>query len=259
MAAVRWYDGMTWTGLVHGFAPVPEPPERLRTLPLRAGFLGFAVLFLALLGAAVVAVVASLIGAPEWFATALIAIGGYGPVAAYVWWASRTWGTGNLGDDVGLRVRVVDVGWGPVTLLSCWAAQILVGILIVLLGLPQGSNTEGLFEDDGSWAVTLVIAISAVVVAPIVEEMLFRGVILRAFMSRFAWPWAVVFQGLMFGTVHLQPGLGAGNVSLILALTAVGIVLGGAAVLTKRLAASMIAHAIINAVALSVVFFFPDL
>jgi membrane protease YdiL (CAAX protease family) len=255
MGAVRWYDGFVWTGLVHGAVSRPDEHEGLRTLPLRAAFLGFAVLLGGLFVAAVVVVVVSALGAPEWFATALIVLGGYGPVVAYAWWASRTWGTGDLGDDIGLRVRVVDIGWGPVTLLACWASQILVGILIVALGLPQGSNTDGLFEDGGSWAVTVVIAVSVVVVAPIVEEMLFRGVILRAFLSRFPWPWAVVFQGLMFGVVHVTPGIGTGNVSLILALSGVGMVLGGAAVLTKRLAAGMIAHAIINAVALSVVFF----
>jgi len=257
MGAVRWWDGHLWTGLVHGSPWGIEVPARdpLHPFPMRAGVLGFAVLLLSLLAIAVVAGILYYLGAPDWFATALIAIGGYAPVFLYVWWASRHWGTGKLGDDLGFRIRVVDIGWGPLTLLACWAALIGVGALTMALGLPQGSNTEGLFDEEGSWAVTVVIAISAVVVAPIVEELLFRGLILRSFLSKFAAPWAILFQALLFGSVHLTPGIGWGNVSLVLALSAVGAVLGTTAVLTRRLAPGMIAHAILNLVALTVAFF----
>jgi uncharacterized protein len=253
LAAVRWFDGSGWTGLVHG---VPPPPPRapVTTFPLRAGFLGFGVLLGALLGSAVVAGILYAIGVPEWFATVVVMAGGYLPVLAYVWWASRRWGTGRLTDDLGLRARPADLGWGPLTLVACWAAQIAVGILILALGLPVGSNTEGLFDDEGSWVVLGIIAVAAVVVAPVVEELLFRGLILRAFLSRMAAPAAVALQALLFGVVHLTPGIGLGNVSLVLALSAVGAVLGGAALLTRRLAAPMIAHAILNAVALTLVF-----
>jgi membrane protease YdiL (CAAX protease family) len=176
-------------------------------------------------------------------------------VLLYVKWASRRWGTGNLADDVGVRARAVDIGWGPGTLVACWTSQVVVSLLVLAIGLPQGSNTDGLFEDDGSWAVLAVIAVAAVVVAPVVEELLFRGLILRSFLSRFGKPMAVALQSVMFGVVHLTPAIGLGNVSLVLALSAVGAVLGGAAVLTRRLTASIIAHAILNGVALTIVFF----
>lgn len=254
LAGVRWFDGAVWTGLTFG-PPSSPPPAPMPTFPLRAGFGGFGVLLGALLASGVVAVVLYALGVPEWFATLVVMVGGYLPVVLYVVWASRRWGTGRLRDDVGLRARPTDLGWGPLTLVTCWAAQLAVGLLILALGLPVGSNTEGLFDDEGSWFLLAIIAVAAVVVAPVVEELLFRGLILRSFLSRMGAPAAVALQSVLFGVVHLTPGIGLGNVSLVLALSAVGAVLGGAALLTKRLAAPMIAHALLNAVALTIVFF----
>jgi uncharacterized protein len=256
MAAVRWYDGATWTGLVHG-EPGPAVPEvaGLRTFPLRAGLGGFGVLLGSLFLAAVLAGILFAVGVPEWAAVLVVSVGGYLPPVLYVRWAVRRWGTGSLADDLGFRFRPLDAGWGPLTLLGCWAAQITVAVIVLSLGLPQGSNTEGLFDDDGSRAVFLAFAVSAVLAAPLVEELLFRGLLLRSLLARLGTPLAVFVQAAMFGVVHLSPTLGLGNVSLVLALTAVGAVLGAVAIWTRRLAAPIIAHALLNGVALTIVWF----
>ncbi|MEY2754543.1 MAG: hypothetical protein RJB65_901, partial [Actinomycetota bacterium] len=51
---------------------------------------------------------------------------------------------------------------------------------------------------------------------------------------------------------HVDPSRGIGNIGLVILLSSVGCVLGGAAVLTRRLAAPMIAHAIVNALAMAI-------
>ena len=57
----------------------------------------------------------------------LIAVA-YGPS---VWWcrfASRRWGTDDLGADIGLRPQWSDLGWGPVVWLGALGAQIAAGV-----------------------------------------------------------------------------------------------------------------------------------
>ncbi len=63
---------------------------------------------------------------------------------------------------------------------------------------------------------------------------------------------AVGTQGVLFGVVHYDPARGAGNIGLMMILGAAGVVLGGACYLLRRLAPSMIAHAIINSIAMTV-------
>jgi membrane protease YdiL (CAAX protease family) len=204
--------------------------------------------------AGVVAALLAALGAPEWLVVLAVSVGGYVPPFLWAWWACRRWGTGRMADDLGFRARPADAGWGPLTLLACWAAQIVVAVLVLAIGLPQGSNTEDLLSDDVGWAVLAALAVAAVVAAPVVEEVLFRGLLLRSLRSRLPAPAAVAVQALLFGVVHLTPGIGLGNVSLVLALSAVGAVLGVSALWTRRLAAPIVAHALLNAVALTVTF-----
>lgn len=177
----------------------------------------------------------------------------YGPMLLLVVWISRTWGTGSLRDDLGFSMRKVDLGWGPVTWLCCFATQIVIGLIVVVARIPTESNTEGLGagRDDRGYVIALLVM--AVVAAPFVEELVFRGVVLRGLASRWSIPVSVAVQGVLFGVVHAAPERGWGNVGLVLILSGVGCVLGGAAVLLRRLAPSMIAHALMNAIALTLV------
>jgi membrane protease YdiL (CAAX protease family) len=87
----------------------------------------------------------------------------------------------------------------------------------------------------------------------VVEEIIFRGLLQRGLLSALP-PWlAIAVQGLLFGAAHVSPERGMGNIGLALVLGAVGVVFGAAAYLTRRLAPTMVAHAIVNAVAMAVV------
>ncbi len=80
----------------------------------------------------------------------------------------------------------------------------------------------------------------AVVIAPLTEEFLFRGIILRGLLGRWKpWP-AIVASAALFGVMHLNPA------QLPIAL-ATGLVLGWVYVRTRSLGLCMIGHAINNA------------
>lgn len=183
----------------------------------------------------------------------LLAAIGYGPS---LWWCrfvSRRWGTGRLGVDIGLTPRFADLGWGPVIWLGAIAAQVTVGAIVVALGVPLVGNTEGIDEisADRTYVVTLVI--TAVIAAPIVEEMVFRGVVMRGLRSRLPMVVVVIVQGVLFGSAHVDPIRGSGNIGLVLVLSGVGIAFGVAATLLGRIGPSIVAHAIFNGAVLLLV------
>lgn len=184
---------------------------------------------------------------------ALLAAVGYGPS---LWWcrfASRRWGTGELGVDIGLAPRFVDLAWGPVIWLGAICAQVAVGVVVVALGVPLVGNTEGIDEISADRTYVVSLVITAVIAAPVVEEMVFRGVVMRGLRSRLPIVAVVVVQGLLFGAAHIDPVRGFGNVGLVLVLAGVGVAFGTSVVLLGRIGPSMVAHALFNGAVLLVV------
>ena len=77
--------------------------------------------------------------------------------------------------------------------------------------------------------------------------------VLRGLLSRLPAVGAVAGQAVLFGAAHVDPVRGAGNVGLVMVLSGVGAVFGGAAYLLRRIGATVIAHAIFNGVVLLIV------
>jgi membrane protease YdiL (CAAX protease family) len=183
----------------------------------------------------------------------LLAAVGYGPSLWWCRYASRRWGTGDLGTDIGLTPRLADLGWGPVIWLGAIGAQIAVAAVIVGLGVPLVGNTEGIEEISADRTYVVSLVITAVIAAPVVEEMVFRGVVMRGLRSRLPIVAVVVVQGLLFGAAHIDPVRGVGNIGLVLVLGGVGIAFGVAVALLGRIGPSMVAHALFNAAVLLLV------
>ena len=148
--------------------------------------------------------------------------------------------------------RAGSTRWGPLTWGACLLAQVLVALIVITLNIPFTSNAREISDLDSDRGYVVSLLVLAVVAAPICEEIVFRGVILRGLLSRHRVAIAVGLQGLLFGMAHFDPIRGMGNIGLILVLASVGCVLGGSAYLVRRLAPTMIAHAILNAIAMAI-------
>ncbi len=247
--AVRFWDGRAWTGYVAVPAPAPRLPHP--TLPRRAAW-GAVVTLLASLTASRYLLKA--ISGFEWPIAVyvfIIAFVGYGPALSWCWYASRRWGSGRFRSDVGLSARWADAGWGPITWGACLVMQVVVAVVLVVLKIPFTSNIRRVSDLHADRGYVISLLALAVVAAPIAEEIVFRGVVLRGLLSRNGPVIAVGVQGVLFGFAHFDPVRGAGNIGLILLLSSVGCVLGGAAYLFRRLAPTMIAHAMINGLAMA--------
>jgi membrane protease YdiL (CAAX protease family) len=183
----------------------------------------------------------------------LLAAIGYGPSLLWARYASRRWGTGRLLDDVGGRPRWSDLGWGPVVWFAAIGTQVAIGAIVIGIGVPLSSNTDGIAELDADRTYVVAIVVAAVIAAPVVEELVFRGLVLRGLLGTMPAVAAILLQGLLFGVAHVDPVRGAGNLGLALILSGVGIAFGGAAYLLRRIGPTVVAHAIFNGVVMAIV------
>jgi membrane protease YdiL (CAAX protease family) len=169
--------------------------------------------------------------------------------------ASRLKGTRHLSVDFGFRLRLwpdvplgIAVGLGSQLILLpvlYIPVRVLVPHLDQQLGQPAQHLTGG-----ADVAGLVVLGIFVVIGAPLVEELFFRGLLLRslektkglASLGRRATPTlAVLISAVAFGLAHLE-------VLQLLGLTAFGIVLGVLAERWRRLGPGIVAHATFNAI-----------
>ncbi len=251
-AEMKYFDGYRWADnpAVAGQA---VPSAEVVKIPVRSGVLAVVVLLLSLLMSGLGLVVALELGAGDAVGLSIAMVFAYLPVVGFAIISARTWGSGDLLGDLGLRSRWVDFGWGPLIWLAAIAVQILLGGLIVALDVPTVSNTEGMSELNGRPAEIGVLIFAAVVLAPIVEELVFRGLLLRSLARVMRAPWAILIQAFLFGLLHLNPEAGIANLGLVVILTGVGAVFGTAAHRLGRIGPTIIAHAIFNGVVLALV------
>ncbi|MDP9435609.1 MAG: CPBP family intramembrane metalloprotease [Actinomycetota bacterium] len=123
----------------------------------------------------------------------------------------------------------------------------LLGLLVPALAGVAPDNTSGLRDEP--LPVLLVVAAAAVLVAPVVEELLFRGLVLRGLMLRLGfWPAAVV-SSTLFGLLHAT-GTGLQALPVVVATGVFGLALCVLVRRTGRLGPAILAHALRNALAM---------
>lgn len=97
----------------------------------------------------------------------------------------------------------------------------------------------------------VVSLVTLCIVAPFIEEMLFRGLFLRSFLNNYS-PWqAIVLSSFIFGLTHFY-------VNHIIVATVLGVAMGWLYYTTRSLWPSVIAHAIQNGGALLSVYVVPE-
>lgn len=177
---------------------------------------------------------------------------GYGPSVLWMWFVSRRWGTGRPFVDLGVRFRWQDLGWGPVIWISTHIAVVIVVVAMEAFDVPYRGNLEAQTTTSPERTAVISLIISAVVFAPIVEEALFRGVVMRGLLSKTAPAIAIGIQGVLFGAAHFQPDYGRESIGLIIALSVAGVGFGFGCYLLRRLGPVIIAHACFNSLAIGV-------
>lgn len=164
-------------------------------------------------------------------------------------WASRRKGTGSLTTDFGLDMRPLDVVGAAGGLAAQLGLEYLVvPVLSPLLGKPDVSKPvkELINQVHGIGIAGLVLFV--VVGAPVVEELFFRGLLLRSLQRRMGDAPAVAVSAVVFGLAHMQALPGDALVVVVTSLTLLGLLLATLAVRTGRLGPGMWAHAAFNGI-----------
>lgn len=98
--------------------------------------------------------------------------------------------------------------------------------------------------------------VSIVILAPLTEELLFRGILLNFFQNRFGIKPALIISGVLFALFHFSMSQGLGNVSLLAALSFFGVMLGIVYNKTSSLLAPMLLHGLFNLLSTLRILFF---
>jgi len=165
--------------------------------------------------------------------------------------AARRKGAGSVVTDFGFALRPGDLAIGVA---AGVASQLLLPVVAVLLrplvGAPDISGPVKDLVDRAHGVAFVGLFLFTVVGAPVVEELFFRGLLLRSLQKRLSDGWSIGLSGLVFGMTHQPEVAIRGRVVVWVSLTVFGVVLSMLAVRTRRLGPGMVAHATFNAVSL---------
>src|SRR6266545_490733 len=131
-------------------------------------------------------------------------------------------------------------------------ASVIVASAGAIIVLSEVDNLVQFVLPAPDWIVRIFNELSApsehfwasvfllVIVAPLTEEVMFRGLILRAFLQRFRVGAAFLLSSMLFGLVHLNPWQ-------FVSASALGLLFAWWYARTRSLIPSVLGHALVNA------------
>ncbi|WHT18057.1 type II CAAX endopeptidase family protein [Crossiella sp. CA-258035] len=164
------------------------------------------------------------------------------------------WKGSGLRRDFGIVPTLRDVKVGLVCgVISIGAAFLINLIVFGLRGEPSAPSSGLVATNEGRTIWLALFALFLFLGAPLTEELLTRGALWGALeqyrVPRFA---ILVLTALVFSLMHQEP-------ERTLGLFAQGIAMGWARMLTGRIGASIVAHAVNNLLPAALIFFAADL
>lgn len=241
------------TGAPYPGAPVTYAEAVAAGVPLRRSRWGLADVAIALLlsviapvvGLSVLAALGSGVGTPAFSIGAFVL-----PWIGFGLWpilTTRLQGNGP-GIDLGFRFRLSDLGWGVLGGAASVALGFAAALLTQLIHGPFDSAAGSTLTDEGLPVWTrATLTVVAVTLAPLFEELCFRGLAFAAIArssARRGWravPVATIGSAVLFALVHFEP-------VRIGVLLVIGLVLSVVRARTGRVGASVVAHSVNNLV-----------
>ena len=142
------------------------------------------------------------------------------------------------------RGLVRSMGLGLVLAIPAWiGAQLLALIAARLLELVGLRPDEGIAEVAINLVDPVVLAIALVVVAPVAEEIFFRGIVYNAWLREYGPRRALIGSAILFALIH-------GSIFVLLPIFGLGVALALLYRYTGSLPAAMVMHAGFNGITL---------
>ena len=180
-------------------------------------------------------------------------------IIAWLAVVARKKGAGSLRADFGFMIRPPgrpwfdDVPWFFAGIGLQIAALVPTQLLVELYGHTAKQDVVKTADQARGWQVPLII-LAVAILAPVTEELLFRGALLRALLRRTTPDNAVLISAGIFGLVHVLGDPSVGSLVALPAIVLLGVVSGYQATKTGNLSRSIMLHIGFNV--LSVVLLF---
>lgn len=147
--------------------------------------------------------------------------------------------------DLGLcRVNLRWIGAVTPFVMAAYVFEAATGLVsLSLFPNTPANQCKALSQEFGGYA--LVALVTAVVAAPFVEELFFRGFLLRYLRGRMPIGWAVVLSSAIFSLAHFQYG----QPTLFLPIFTTGLVLGAIYHYSGSIWPGVLTHATFNLIA----------
>lgn len=143
-------------------------------------------------------------------------------------------------------MKAVGIGIGLLLLVNI----VFGGLISLLFSLQTSANEEGLSQVQNLNPAMYLVTVA--ILAPLVEEIVFRGVIFRVVRARSTFLIAAIVSGVAFGFLHVFDSLFTGNyIDLVYVILygAMGVVFAKAYEDTGSIYACVILHGAYNAMA----------
>ncbi len=163
------------------------------------------------------------------------------PLLGAVLYASFIRGSRSLARDFGIRFHWLDLLWGLAIGLLARVCATIVELVV------YGRSGSAMPYFDDRWWIFFVL-IAPLLVSPIIEELFFRGLLLRSLLVTLNPATAIGISSMLFALLHVlvattpAQALVTGLSTLIL-----GIALATLTVLTRRAGGAIVAHVAFNA------------
>jgi membrane protease YdiL (CAAX protease family) len=168
-------------------------------------------------------------------------------VVGWLMYVSGRKGLGSLRGDYGWHLDVRDALWVAAGLGVALVSTLLILPITELANLKDTSQDVARTFEDAAGVEQVLFALSVVTIAPVAEELLFRGALLRALLRRTNPPVAIFVSALVFSLVHVAGDPGTGY--YVSAFLLLGLVSGWRAWKTGSLSQSVALHAGFNLLA----------
>lgn len=145
----------------------------------------------------------------------------------------------------------------PLVVLISEASDLLLGMLFGPIDYEQNAVVYLKSAQEVSW-IALIAFFGIVLIAPVMEEFLFRGVLQSYLKKKLGVRSAIIFTALIFALFHVSASQGYGNISLVSSLFIFALFLGFIYERQGSLLASIGLHMTFNTISTLRIVFAPD-
>jgi CAAX protease family protein len=150
------------------------------------------------------------------------------------------------------RELAVGAGFGVLLEIVAVATGAVVAVVLERLTGEAVESPEQISSDLQGWGVVILV-LMAVIVAPAVEEFVFRGLLFRSIADRHGFWLGAIASAVPFGLTHVAVGGAVDLWALRITLTVVGVFLAWVHWRRRNLMANIVAHATFNVIGIVII------